>query len=1223
MTGGEISLNSATSGNGGGIYQYNAPTGKDLVIAGGKITQNTGATGKFGGGISVVGNFYIAGDANITGNVIGGTIKDGVLSGGTTSNLYLGDLIMNVGYSDGNINEYNFTGKAGVYSNNYKRNEIFAKITNNSDISAGDFSNNRAEYLFGLASGADIKWDYRFSDPVVITKPTATTTGLIRQTAIGKPSVTRDNPLNVLNTTDYEVSNDTFDDTNPKVTYTLKDTTYGVISFEYDLPEKGDAGYKWTVQNEPTFTANGSLVASHSSYPGLKIDAGLPVLTSEDYDILVAGNITTFTLKDKTYGEIIIKIDTDDYYLAEVKADKIAELKDYVNSLNESDYSPENWATILNEQTKAIAAINGQTTIEGVGAAKDAGIAAIESVKTLEQIAAEEAAALQAAKDAAKSELDNYVENQSSAVEAIIDTAKADIDGAATQEAVADLLAQAKADVDAKVAEETAAAEAAALQAAKDAAKAELDDLLKDDSSDAVKEIIAKAKNAIDGAATQEAVADLLAQAKADVDAKVAEETAAAEAAALQAAKDEAIKAINDKVAGLTESNYSSENWQAILDEQTKAIAAINGQTTIEGVGAAKDAGIAAIESVKTLEQIAAEEAAALQAAKDAAKSELDNYVENQSSAVEAIIDAAKSEITDALDQTAIDKIVEDAKAAIDTKVAEEAALQAAKDAAIKAINDKVAGLIESDYSPENWKTILSEQTKAIDAINAQKTIEGVGAAKDAGIAAINGVKTLEQIAAEELQAAKDDAKAELDNYVENPSSAVEAIIDAAKSEITDALDQTAIDKIVEDAKAAIDTKVAEEAALQAAKDAAIKAINDKVADLIESDYSPENWATIQEELADAIAEINSLETVAEVAASDVDSIKPKIDAVETIVETIARELAEAKADKICELEDYVNSLNESDYSEENWAAIQEELADAIAEINSLETVTEVDAYDVDSIKTKIDVIETLPQEESLNLWWIIITLLVVMIGEIIVIIFKKRSNSKLYSIAMPLFFVRIIPNGAWTIITILAIIVFALTAYIIYLFLKGNPKAQVVDVIIPVVEEKQNREIKDYSFKAKLHLAETETVENYDVLKNYILSFKDVTIRESWGYERFMYGGKSILKLRPSGKSLKIYINLDHKKYENTKFKLEDVSHKKIHETTPSLFVVTGPRKLIWAKELVEGYMNEVGAVKDENYIPKDYRVDRKTTKELIEKGLIKTAILNETYKKIIDGEK
>ena len=223
----------------------------------------------------------------------------------------------------------------------------------------------------------------------------------------------------------------------------------------------------------------------------------------------------------------------------------------------------------------------------------------------------------------------------------------------------------------------------------------------------------------------------------------------------------------------------------------------------------------------------------------------------------------------------------------------------------------------------------------------------------------------------------------------------------------------------------------------------------------------------------------------------------------------------------------------------------------------------------------------------------------------------------------MPLFVVRIIPNGAWIIITIVAIIVFALTGYIIYLFLKSKPKPQVVDVIIPVVEEKQNREIKDYSFKAKLHLAETETVEHYDVFKNYILSFKDVTIYESWGYERFMYGGKSILKLRPSGKSLKIFINLDQKKYENTKFKLEDVSHKKIHQTTPSLFVVTGPRKLIWAKELVEEYMNEVGAVKDEKYIPQDYRVDRKTTKELIEKGLIKTATLNETYKKIIDGEK
>ncbi len=287
MTGGEITLNSSIS-NGGGIYQYWQSPIQETVLLGGTITNNTCASGKNGGGIFVSGNFYVAGDVNVTGNVSGGAIASGTLTGGSPNNINLrddGTVLVNAGYLDGDRN-YDFGGEVGIYSKNYTRNTIFGTIVNNADISDGKFYNDRNEYLFGQPKGTDLEWEYEFNDAVVITNPTSTTNGLARQTAIGAPSVTRDITLNHLNTTDYDVINDSFEDDNPTVTYTLKDTSNGVIAIDYSLPNISDSGYLWDIITAPTLSSQGEVSATHSSYPGLTIDGiSLPALNDTDYTL--------------------------------------------------------------------------------------------------------------------------------------------------------------------------------------------------------------------------------------------------------------------------------------------------------------------------------------------------------------------------------------------------------------------------------------------------------------------------------------------------------------------------------------------------------------------------------------------------------------------------------------------------------------------------------------------------------------------------------------------------------------------------------------------------------------------------------------------------------------------------------------------------------------------------------------------------------------------------
>ena len=54
------------------------------------------------------------------------------------------------------------------------------------------------------------------------------------------------------------------------------------------------------------------------------------------------------------------------------------------------------------------------------------------------------------------------------------------------------------------------------------------------------------------------------------------------------------------------------------------------------------------------------------------------------------------------------------------------------------------------------------------------------------------------------------------------------------------------------------------------------------------------------------------------------------------------------------------------------------------------------------------------------------------------------------------------------------------------------------------------------------------------------------------------------------------LYYNLIPGSLSNTKYGITDVSYAKIHETTPTLLKVSGPRLLEYAKELVDMYMKD-----------------------------------------------
>lgn len=106
-------------------------------------------------------------------------------------------------------------------------------------------------------------------------------------------------------------------------------------------------------------------------------------------------------------------------------------------------------------------------------------------------------------------------------------------------------------------------------------------------------------------------------------------------------------------------------------------------------------------------------------------------------------------------------------------------------------------------------------------------------------------------------------------------------------------------------------------------------------------------------------------------------------------------------------------------------------------------------------------------------------------------------------------------------------------------------------------------------SFAEKMFDCDPIILERYDELKNLLLIYKKVKSRISNTCDTFKFGGTQIAKISTSGKSLKLYLNLEISEVE-PRLKCKEAGHKKAYEEVPVFLKIRSPRSMKNAKYLI-----------------------------------------------------
>ncbi len=143
-------------------------------------------------------------------------------------------------------------------------------------------------------------------------------------------------------------------------------------------------------------------------------------------------------------------------------------------------------------------------------------------------------------------------------------------------------------------------------------------------------------------------------------------------------------------------------------------------------------------------------------------------------------------------------------------------------------------------------------------------------------------------------------------------------------------------------------------------------------------------------------------------------------------------------------------------------------------------------------------------------------------------------------------------------------------------------------------------------SFSARIIQSDNDLKARYSELKNYILSHKGVRARMSWQKETFHAGRRNIASFTVRGKTLCVNLATDPKMFDDTKYKVEDLSHGN-KNPMPCRFRITSDRKTSHAKELIDVVMAGFGMDRVLTYAPQDYTLPYKSTEALVKRRLIK----------------
>ena len=156
-------------------------------------------------------------------------------------------------------------------------------------------------------------------------------------------------------------------------------------------------------------------------------------------------------------------------------------------------------------------------------------------------------------------------------------------------------------------------------------------------------------------------------------------------------------------------------------------------------------------------------------------------------------------------------------------------------------------------------------------------------------------------------------------------------------------------------------------------------------------------------------------------------------------------------------------------------------------------------------------------------------------------------------------------------------------------------------------------------SFMARLIQSQDKIQDYYTGLKNVLLSFDGTKSRVSWNYDSFNRGRKQLAKMNIRGKSLMLYLALNPKEFADTKYFFTDVSDKMKFSKVPMRIKVRSGRGFKHGVELIEEMMNQLGIVRQEVYHPQDFHMPYETTKQLVDRGLIK--VINPEEEKKTDA--
>lgn len=174
-------------------------------------------------------------------------------------------------------------------------------------------------------------------------------------------------------------------------------------------------------------------------------------------------------------------------------------------------------------------------------------------------------------------------------------------------------------------------------------------------------------------------------------------------------------------------------------------------------------------------------------------------------------------------------------------------------------------------------------------------------------------------------------------------------------------------------------------------------------------------------------------------------------------------------------------------------------------------------------------------------------------------------------------------------------------------LIVEETPRSNIEDEGTPCVINGETVEVRyRSSFMSRLIQAPTEVQEIYGALKNEILSYSGLKVKNSWNYESFNRDGEQCVKLNVRGRSVMVYLALNPKDYLGTKYRFKDMSATPKFEKVPMLLSVRTERGIKYATELIAELMKKIGAARGQTQNV-DYRMPYEDNAALALRGLVK----------------